>query len=172
MNVDRLDQLLARVRAGDETAYRQFLAKVAVRLRADLHRQVPGESELEDIVQECLIAVHRKRHTIDPDRPVTPWLRAISQYKLIDHWRKRGRSLISYFDADAPIAPATLAGSDVNRLLSHLPAPQAEAVRLVHLEGLSGAEASQRAGVGLSAMKLRVHRGMKRLRALVDGPET
>ena len=171
MNADRLDQLLAQTRAGDATAYRQFLAKAADRLRADLRRQVPGESELEDIVQECLIAVHNKRHTLDPERPVMPWLRAIGKYKLIDHWRKRGRSLVSYFDADAPIPPANLAESDVNRLLSRLPGPQAEAVRLVHLEGLSGAEASERAGIALSALKLRVHRGMKRLRAMVDEHE-
>ncbi len=103
---------------------------------------------------------------------MTPWLRAIGQYKLIDHWRKRGRGLVSYFDADAPIPPANLAASDVDRLLSRLPGPQAEAVRLVHLEGLSGAEASARVGIALSALKLRVHRGMKRLRAMVDESET
>ena len=173
MNADRLEHLLAQMRTGDETAYRQFLAKAADRLRADLRRQVPGESELEDIVQECLIAVHKKRHTIDPDRPVGPWLHAIAKYKLIDFWRKRGRGrevygLFGEGGPDAPVAPTTLAGRDVSVLLSMLPGPQAEAVRLVHLEGLSGTEASERAGIGLAAMKLRVHRGMKRLKALAD----
>jgi len=172
VNGDRLDQLLTQVRAGDESAYRQFLAKAADRLRADLRRQVPGDSEVEDIVQECLIAIHKKRHTLDPKRPVGPWLRAIAKYKLIDHWRKRSRSPISYFDADAPIAPPALEQGDVKRLLSQLPQPQAEAVRLVHLKGLSSAEASAQAGIGLSALKLRVHRGMKRLKAMVDEHQT
>ena len=166
MNADRLDKLLASVRAGDEAAYPQFLAKAAERLRADLRRKVAGESELEDIVQECLIAVHNKRHTIDPGRPVGPWLRAIGQYKLIDFWRKRGRSLISYVDADTAVPPTELVERDVAALLDKLPAPQAEAVRMVHLQGLSGPEASEQAGIGLSALKLRVHRGMKRLRQL------
>lgn len=176
MYADRLDNLLARMRAGDEVAYRQFLAKAAARLRADLRRKVPGDSELEDIVQECLIAVHRKRHTLDPGRPVGPWLHAIAKYKLIDFWRKRGRGrevygLFGEDGPDAPVPPAMLAGRDVEALLALLPAQQAEAVRLVHLEGLTGSEASARAGVGLAAMKLRVHRGMKRLNALVHEGE-
>lgn len=177
MNADRLDQLLAQIRAGDDAAYRQFLAKAAARMRANLRRQVPGESELEDVVQECLIAVHKKLHTLDPDRPVGPWLHAIAKYKLIDFWRKRGRGLETYGlfgedGPDVPVAPDLLAGRDVNALLAQLPAAQAEAVRLVHLEGLSGFEASERAGIGLAAMKLRVHRGMKRLKALVDEHKT
>ncbi len=165
---DRLDQLLPLVRAGDEEAYRQFLAKAAERLRADLRRKVPGDSELEDIVQEALIAIHKKRHTIDPDRPVMPWLRAIGQYKLIDHWRKRGRSPLVYGEADAPTLTAFLVGSDVQKLLSHLPEQQADAIKLTHLDGLTSEEASLQAGIKLSALKLRVHRGMKRLRQLVE----
>lgn len=168
MQVDRLDQLLVKVRAGDENAYRQFLAKAAERLRANLRRSIAGDAELEDIVQECLIAIHNKRHTIDPARPVAPWLRAIGQYKLIDHWRKRGRSPISYLEADIAVAPETLASHDINSLLSQLPDQQAEAIRMTQIEGLSGDEASERAGIGLSAMKLRIHRGMKKLRKIVE----
>jgi len=164
---DRLDQLLERMRAGDEQAYGQFLAKAAERLRVYLRRKVPGDAELEDIVQESLIAIHKKRHTIDPERPVGPWLYAIG-YKLIDHWRKRSRNPVSYAEADVAVPATTLADYDVATLLAHLPQQQAEAVRLTQLEGLTGEEASERTGVGLSAMKLRVHRGMKRLRQLVE----
>lgn len=168
VNGDRLDHLLARARAGDDGAYRLFLGKAAERLRNELRRKVAGDSELEDIVQECLIAIHRKRHTIDPDRPVTPWLYAIGNYKLIDHWRKRGRSKLVYAEADAPVAAPSSAKIDVATLLGKLPKAQADAVRMVHLDGMSGAEASEAAGVGLSAIKLRVHRGMRRLMAMVD----
>ena len=89
-----LDQLMAAARAGDSAAYRQFLAEAAQRIRARLARKIGADSELEDLVQECLIAIHQKRHTLDADRPVAPWMNAIAQYKLIDHWRKRGRSPI------------------------------------------------------------------------------
>ena len=115
-----------------------------------------------------LIACHEKHHTLDPGRPVGPWLRAIAGYKLIDFWRKRGRSPVVFEDADVPVEEDAMAGMDVAALLGELPEAQAEAIRLTQIEGLTGEEASQRAGIGLSAMKLRVHRGMNRLKEIVE----
>ena len=165
---DRLDLLMASARAGDEAAYREFLGEAASRLRAVLARKIGGDSELEDLVQEALIAVHEKRHTLDPGRPVAPWLYAIARYKLIDSWRKKGRSPLVLDDtADGEIAADEFAGLDVSAPLARLPDAQAEAIRLTHIEGLTGAEAAQRIGIGHSAMKLRVHRGMLRLKEIV-----
>ncbi len=165
----QLDLLIARTREGDKRAYREFLAEVAIVVRRQLARKIGSDGELEDIVQEVLIACHEKHHTLDPGRPVGPWLRAIAGYKLIDHWRRRGRSpIVLDNEADFHVAADDLAGHDVAALLGELPAAQAEAIRMTHIEGLTGEEASARAGIGLSAMKLRVHRGMNRLRKIVD----
>ena len=172
---DRLDALIARVRAGDAAAYGEFLAEAAARVRRQLARKIGPDGELEDIVQEVLIACHTKRHTLDPGRPVGPWLRAIAGYKLVDHWRKRGRNPsvgpMANDDIDVPVEASEFAGVDVAALLSELPEAQAEAIRMTHIEGLTGKEASERAGVGLSAMKLRVHRGMHRLKDIVAEQE-
>ncbi|APE28539.1 sigma-70 family RNA polymerase sigma factor [Aurantiacibacter gangjinensis] len=166
---DALDQFMAAAREGNSAAYRQFLGEAAQRIRARLARKIGADSELEDLVQECLIALHEKRHTLDPGRPVAPWMYAIANYKLIDHWRKRGRSPIDLDDeADMAVAPDTMAGMDVAALLDHLPDAQAEAIRMTHIEGLTNKEAGERIGVGTSAMKLRVHRGMLRLKEIAD----
>ncbi|MGB3794895.1 MAG: sigma-70 family RNA polymerase sigma factor [Alteraurantiacibacter sp.] len=166
---DVLDRLMAAARSGDSGAYRQFLAEAAQRLRIRLARKTGADSELEDLVQECLIAIHTKRHTLDPGRPVAPWMYAIANYKLIDTWRKRGRSPIDFDDeADMAVAPETMAARDIETLLEKLPDAQAQAIRLTHLEGLTNREAGKRVGVGVSAMKLRVHRGMMRLREIAD----
>lgn len=165
----QLDLLIARVRAGDKRAYREFLAEAAMVVRRQLAHKIGGDGELEDIVQEVLIACHDKHHTLDPGRPVGPWLRAIAGYKLVDHWRKRGRSPLVLDDkAEVTVAADDLAEMDVAALLGELPEAQAEAIRLTHIEGLTGEEASARAGIGLSAMKLRVHRGMNRLKKMVN----
>ncbi|WAT18154.1 sigma-70 family RNA polymerase sigma factor [Aurantiacibacter sp. MUD11] len=166
---DSLDRLMAAAREGDSAAYRQFLGEAAQRIRARLASKIGANSELEDLVQESLIAIHQKRHTLDPGRPVAPWMYAIANYKLIDHWRKRGRSPIVLDDeADMAVPADTLAGVDVEALLDRLPEAQAEAIRLTHVEGLTNREAGERLGVGLSAMKLRVHRGMNALKAMVE----
>lgn len=163
-----LDHLIARSREGDRKAYAEFLAEAAIVVRKQLARKIGGDGELEDIVQEVLIACHEKHHTLDPGRPVGPWLRAIAGYKLIDFWRKRGRSPVVFEDADVPVEEDAMAGMDVAALLGELPEAQAEAIRMTQIEGLTGEEASQRAGIGLSAMKLRVHRGMNRLKEIVE----
>lgn len=170
---DRLDQLMASAREGNSAAYRQFLAEAAQRIRARLARKMGADSEVEDLVQESLIAIHEKRHTLDPGRPVAPWMYAIANYKLIDHWRRRGRSPIDLDqDTDMAIAADTLAGMDLESLLDRLPAAQAEAIRLTHIEGLTNREAGKRIGIGVSAMKLRVHRGMARLREIIGEDRT
>ncbi|MWV28212.1 sigma-70 family RNA polymerase sigma factor [Aurantiacibacter rhizosphaerae] len=166
---DTLDQLMASARAGDSAAYRRFLSEAAQRIRAMLARKIGADSELEDVVQECLIAIHAKRHTLDPGRPVAPWMYAIANYKLIDHWRRRGRSPIEFDDAaDMAVAADTLASTDIETLLEKLPRAQADAIRMTHIEGLSNREAGERIGVGVSAMKLRVHRGMAQLKKIAE----
>ncbi|WP_340587903.1 sigma-70 family RNA polymerase sigma factor [Erythrobacter alti] len=164
-----LDSLMAAAQAGDRKAYRQFLAEASDRIRAMLVRKTGGDSELEDVLQECLIALHEKRHTLDPGRPVGPWMYAIANYKLIDQWRKRGRSrLVLDDEVDMDVAADSFAGMDIAALLGELPEPQAEAIRMTHIEGMTNREASESIGIGVSAMKLRVHRGMLRLKEIVD----
>lgn len=165
---DQLDALLACARAGDEAAYRRFLAEAAVRLRGFAERRIGREAEVEDIVQQCLIALHDKCGTLDPGRPVGPWMYAIARYKLADWLRQRGRRAASARLEELAVAPESHAARDVGALLGHLPDAQAEAIRLTRIEGLTMDEASARTGAGVSALKLRVHRGMARLRRLVD----
>lgn len=166
---DVLDRQMAAARSGDSAAYRQFLAEAAQRIRSRLARKIGADSELEDLVQECLIAIHEKRHTLDPGRPVAPWIYAIANYKLIDHWRKRGRNIVDLDDeADIAVSADTLAETDIETLLEKLPEAQAQAIRMTHTEGLTNREAGERLGVGVSAMKLRVHRGMARLKEIAD----
>ena len=166
---DVLDRLMAASRAGDRAAYRQFLAEAAGRIRAQLARKIGSDSELEDVLQEALIAIHEKRHTLDAGRPVGPWMYAIANYKLVDHWRRRGRGrLVLDDEADMAVDAESFAGMDIAVLLDRLPEAQAEAIRLTHIEGLTNREAAGRVGIGVSAMKLRVHRGMLELKRIVD----
>jgi RNA polymerase sigma-70 factor (ECF subfamily) len=98
---------------------------------------------------------------------------AIARHKLIDLWRRRGRREALHEPLDetaslrAPLYEELPARRDLEVLLGALPEAQRLAIRLIKLEGLSVAEASERSGVSVSALKVRVHRGLKRLAALV-----
>ncbi len=80
--------------SGDTRAYRDFLAAVAPILRMltrrNLARYGSVEADVEDIVQETLLAIHLKRYTWDSNRPIRSWIAAISRNKLVDALRRRG----------------------------------------------------------------------------------
>jgi RNA polymerase sigma-70 factor (ECF subfamily) len=98
----------------------------------------------------------------------------IARHKLVDLWRRRGRSerLFESFD-DLPDAlhPAIQdesgARHDLDVLLDGLPAAQRQSIVDTKLEGLSVADAARRSGISESAVKVNVHRGLKRLAKMI-----
>lgn len=169
-----------RAQAGDETAYRESLVRIAARLRAYLRRRLQGlPDEVEDLVQDILLALHLHRGTYDPAVPVSAWVLAIARHKLVDLWRRRGRR-DDLHDALDDVDPSALmaapadgeAQRDLGKLLDRLPAAQRDAILLIKVEGLSVAEASLRTGASESAIKVQVHRGLKRLSRLVKEEST
>src|SRR5512140_3187663 len=88
----RLRNLFLRGLDGDEPAYRAFLQELSAHLRTFLKKRLLRlPDEVEDLVQEALLAVHNQRHTYDAGQPLTAWVHAIAKYKLIDLLRRRAR---------------------------------------------------------------------------------
>lgn len=173
-----LAPLWRRAHRGDDPAYRAALACIAKRLRAYFRRRTQSRpDDLEDLVQETLLALHLQRGTWDESIPVSAWVHAIARHKLIDLWRRLGRrealieSIDDIDDAALPEAAedAGPARRDLAKLLRALPDAQRRAIELTKLEGLSVAEACARTGASESAIKVQVHRGLKKLAALVRG---
>lgn len=160
--------------AGDEAAYRQALLRIAARLRAYFARRLQAwPDETEDLVQETLLALHLQRGTYDPRWPVSAWMFAIARHKLVDLFRRHGRreALHEPLDElDEACHPASSgepsAARDLALLLESLPPAQCAAIVMTRIEGLSMAEASGRSGVSVTALKVQVHRGLKRLALL------
>lgn len=173
-----LGPLWTCAQAGDETAYRQALTRVAVRLRGYFSRRLMSwPDEVEDLVQETLLAVHLQRGTYDPQWPVSAWLFAIARHKLVDLFRRHGRRealhqpLDDLDEASHPVASEEQpARRDLALLLAQLPSAQRAAILMTRIEGLSMAEASGRSGASVAALKVQVHRGLKRLALLARSP--
>ena len=167
----RLKPIWLRAQAGDAAAYRLCLDMLSARLRGFFKRRLAGLPDaVEDLVQETLLALHLRRGTYDPSLPVTAWVLAIARHKLVDLWRRRGRrdALHDPIDdvAEQLLAVAPEDGGarrDLDVLLRELPPAQHQAIALTKIEGLSVAEAAARTGASESAIKVQVHRGLKRL---------
>lgn len=170
-----LKRLMRAGLAGDAAAHRAFLALAATALRAYLRSRLRGApDDVEDILQETLIAVHTKRDTYDPSYPVSAWIVAIAKYRLIDHVRRLKRRGVSVELDDAEPALSTEGGAeagtarrDVARLLEKLPPKQQAAIRLVKLEDRSIREAAAETGLTESDVKISIHRGLKTLMKVV-----
>ena len=171
-----LKPLWLSAQSGDEVAYRRCLVLLAGRLRGYFRRRLQSlPDEVEDLVQETLLALHLQRGTYDPTLPVSAWVLAIARHKLVDLWRRRGRrdnlhETLDDVDESLMVAAPDEreAQRDLGRLLQTLPEAQRQAILLTKVEGLSVAEASQRTGASVSAIKVQVHRGLKRLADLVQ----
>ncbi|MEJ7808347.1 MAG: sigma-70 family RNA polymerase sigma factor [Telluria sp.] len=169
----RLHALFVQGLEGDEQAYRRFLQATATHLRAFLRRRLSSWPEdVEDLVQECLLAVHNQRLSYDTGVPLTAWMHAIARYKLIDWFRRHARqgSLHDPLDeADGLFASvdedAGHARRDVLSMLSTLPDKQREAIIYTKLDGLSVREAAAALQMSEAAVKVAVHRGLKTLAA-------
>lgn len=159
---------------GDAGAHAALLTALVPMLQTFYRGRLRNAAEdVEDLVQETLIAVHTRRATYDVERPFSVWLFAIARYKMIDHFRRRRPSCsiddVADLLATDRFEDASIARMDVARLLDTLPPKQAEAIRDTRLGGLSVAEAASSAGIGESDVKVSVHRGLKALTARVRG---
>ena len=172
---EHLRGLLTRGLAGDAPAYHAFLQELSAHLRAFLKKRLARlPDEVEDLVQESLLAVHNQRHTYDANQPLTAWVHAIAKYKLVDLLRRRsGREALTdtleaendlFSSADTEAAEAR---RDLRRLLDQLPERQRLPIIHTKLEGLSVEEAARATGMSVSAIKVGVHRGLKALAAQI-----
>lgn len=175
---------MRRARRGDCAAYASLLREIAAFLRPIVRARLGamgfGAQEVEDVVQEALTTIHLKRDTWDEGRPLMPWLRAIARHKTLDAARRLGRMrrradprpVEDMADLlPAPAAAVAQADAHAQSLVAGLPARERGVVAALGIEGLSVAAAARRLSISEGAVRVAFHRGLSRLRALVDAAD-
>jgi len=170
-----LSAWMAAVQAGDQSAYQRLLEAIRPIIYAYVRKRLNSNEAAEDVCQEVLLTVHRVRHTYTPERPFEPWLFSIARSRLIDHLRRIKRiSAMEVLTDTVPEVPQMGADTTLDNaleILSRLPAGQREAFSMLKLEGLSTEEAAERAGITVSALKVRAHRAYKAIRRALSSEE-
>ena len=169
-NEETFRHLMIRAQGGDRLCYSTLLSECEKWLRRYFARKI-NAAAIDDLVQETLISVHRKRASYDPERAFLPWLAAIGRYRWIDSLRRIYRHEHDQLYEDMVAEPQdgdVTARVSLERLLGMIPAKQAEVISLVKIEGLSIIEAAAKTGQSESLVKVNIHRGLKKMSALIE----
>lgn len=164
-----LQELMERYQAGEMEAFDQLYAQLAPPIRGWLRRRRrdPG-ADVDDLVQETFLQIHRSRHTYTPGRPVEPWAWAIARnvhrMALRRRGRKEGRET-ELRDAGVGDAEGSFLERDrVGRALSGTTGRRRKAVVLHHLLGYSFREIGSLLGIRADTAKRQASRGVADLR--------
>jgi RNA polymerase sigma-70 factor (ECF subfamily) len=167
---------MAAAQAGDRRVYEKLLADSVALIRAIAQRRGVAQDQLDDVVQETLITIHRVRHTYDPTRSYDAWLGAIASRRAIDSLRSRGRrdhrelhddlALELHPDRDDASAAAERQqqAQYLRAAVAELPPAQREAVEQMGLKEQSLTETAAQTGRATGALKVNLHRALKALR--------
>ncbi len=158
--------------AGDQDAYRRLLSELSQVLRGVVRRGFAGvgvpRGDVEDVVQDVLLAIHLKRHTWDPSLPLGPWVMAIVRNKMIDDLRRRGRRPevpvdLNDFEFEGEDQQASIDAHDVGRVLDRLSDKNRDIVRSISIDGQSARDVAMRLGMSEVAVRVALHRSLKSL---------
>jgi RNA polymerase sigma-70 factor, ECF subfamily len=175
--------LVARARAGDESAFAQLVTEHSARVYGALRRFGLNPQEADEVAQEVFLRAWRGLPRFEERSQFSTWLYRIAFNEAQRRFTRRPPATASSQpgDEDAIAAlPAAIGTSPpdrtldwefeqmLDRALAELPADLRAAVVLRDLEGLSTKEAAAVAGVRQAAFKSRLHRGRMQLRALLE----
>ncbi len=167
------EELFSAYVAGDRQAYAELWSRYAPALCRLMRKQIRVPEDVNDLVQQTFLQLHRARHDFREGALLRPWLYTIALNLRREYWRRRARRRESPAELDERMLP-TVHQADlvvkenaiaVRKALSTLPSGQREVIELHWFEGFSFPEVAQIVGASLSAVKVRAHRGYKVLRA-------
>jgi len=177
------EQLMLAYREGDAGAFEELYRRHKGGLFRFVTRSVRDRAVAEELYQEIWMRAIEARGRYEPQAKFTTWLYTIAHHRLIDHWRKRGLTLVSLDQAqdagfDAPAGPAAQPQeiaeakqglARFTQALAALPAAQREAFLMHHEAEMSVAEIALATGASDEAAKSRLRYAVAKLKeALAD----
>jgi RNA polymerase sigma-70 factor (ECF subfamily) len=177
---EELRTLMLLALEGNSAAYEEFLLHVSRMLKKFIGSSsgiggvgISSTERLEDVVQEILLTIHRKRDLYKKEMPILPWIRTIARHRIIDLIRADSRrpqttewsGLEESLEMMAPVAPDSAESAQIlDELTEGLSEKQKEILFLAKVEEIPLASIAEQRGMSLSAVKVTVHRALQALR--------
>lgn len=170
------EELMLAYRGGNAGAFDTLYRRHRGALFRFVLRSLKHRAAAEELFQEVWMRVIEARTRYAPQARFTTWLYTIAHNLLVDHWRKKGLSLVQLDEEELGAAPdnperqaeAREALARFLHALEALPAAQREAFLLHEEGGLTAAEIAAATGSNEEAAKSRLRYAMAKLKAAVD----
>lgn len=171
-----IEALMRQSLNGDQQAYALLLKETSRILRPFLAKRLLFTNEVDDLLQEILISIHKARHTYDGNRPYMPWVYAIAKFRLQDYLRAhysdqlRDAIELSELEESLPehVTETAISYESISGEIQKLPEKQATILRLMHQDGYTAKEVAEKMGMNESAVKVAAHRAYKILREKLE----
>ncbi len=167
------EALMTAYVAGNAEAFDELYRLLSPKLFGYLLRLTRHRERAEDLLQVTFSKIHRARASYLNDSPLLPWVLAIARRSFYDEVRQQ-KARREELSKDGALPEPTQPAPDgeladvLERALSEIPEVYREPIILTKVTGLSLAEAADVVGATPSAVKLRVHRGYKILREVLE----
>lgn len=165
-------QLMSKAQKGDSAAYRELLSGVSLFLQNYLRKRIFEKNEIEEVLQEILMAVHKSLHTYDSNKSFMSWLLAITEYKVVDFIREfKKHSVSTDLESVSTFFAGTYADSDlridIDRAISRLTEREKNVLTLLKIEGQSAQEVAEKLNLTEANVKVIAHRAYHQLRTML-----
>ena len=175
-NTENLEALMKQALGGDKRAYADLLQETTRLLRPFLSKRLNFSTEVDDVLQEILISIHKARHTYDGNRPYKPWAYAIAKFRLQDylrmHYADHLRHAVELSEVEnilpEDVTESGISYESISGEIHKLPEKQATILRMMHQEGYTAREVAEKTGMTESAVKVAAHRAYKVLRKKLE----
>jgi RNA polymerase sigma-70 factor (ECF subfamily) len=180
------DEILIGISARDPAALKKAHDRYARPLYSVAYKMLRNKRECEEVVQDVLVSLWTKGHTVDLSRgKLFSWLAAVLRNRCIDRVRAHGRRIpgppaevedrpnreqTTDETADQEVV-AKERNQRIRAALDILPEAQREVVELAFLGGLSHSDIAEKLGESLGTVKSRIRYGLTKLRATLAGKD-
>lgn len=156
-------RLMSKAQEGDGTSYTELLQGLSLFLKNYLRKRIFAQSEIDEVTQEILLAVHKSLHTYNSEKSFMGWFLAIAEYKIVDYIRGLKKhsssvdldSISNFFATSSSDADLKI---DIEKAINSLNSREKSVLTLIKVDGQSIDEVAKRLNLTEANVKVIAHR--------------
>jgi len=163
-------KLIIKAQRGDKATYSELLQGLNSFLKNYLRKRILAQNDIDEVIQEILVAVHKSLHTYDAEKSFMGWFLAIVEYKIIDYIRALKKHS-SHLDLDSISHFFAVSNSDsdlkmdIEKAMNSLNLKEKNVITLMKVDGLSISEVAEQLNLTEANVKVIAHRAYINIKA-------